>query len=273
MSTIPAPLCEHPAEAMGRRSFRVECPTCGSYWDTESLAQVVPYDATYPEMRGHFDGGVARLKVRTLHHWLETSRVDPAGKVVCEVGFGGGSCLPFLAERARIVIGLEANGSAIERLRRDGCPAELHLVTELPARFAAEVDLWIFQDSFEHIPNPARFVDWMRGASASHAEILLVAPRADSISRRIMGRWWPHKLPDHQFQWSRRGVVELMARRGFAVRSEFFPLKFASPRMFVAHALHKAGMKNRGGKSSAGGSIAVPFNFGEMGLVFQRSTR
>jgi hypothetical protein len=64
-----------------------------------------------------------------------------------------------------------------------------------------------------------------------------------------------------------------MARRGFVVRAEFFPLKFASPRMFVAHALHKAGMATRTGASSARGSLAVPFNFGEMGLVFQRSTR
>jgi len=257
---------------MGRRSFRVECPTCGSFWDTESLDQVVSYDASYPEARGHFDPRVGKLKVRTLERWLARGRVELTGKVVCEVGFGGGTCLSFLAERSRKVIGLEANESAIERLRRDGCPAELHLVTALPPRFAEEIDLWIFQDSFEHIPDPAPFVDWMRGASAPNAEILLVAPRADSLSRRMMGRWWPHKLPDHQFQWSRRGVVDLMARRGFAVRSEFFPLKFASPQMFVAHALHKAGVKNRAGESSAGGSIAVPFNFGEMGLVFQRST-
>lgn len=259
---------------MGRRSFRVECPTCGSYWDTESLDQHVPYDATYPEMRGHFDPRVGKLKVRTLRHWLATGRVDLRGKVVCEVGFGGGTCLPFLAEGARKVIGLEANGSAIDRLRREGCPAELHLVTALPERFAEPVDLWIFQDSFEHIPDPASFVDWMRGASATNAEILLVAPRADSVSRRLMGRWWPHKLPDHQFQWSRRGVVELMSRRGFSVRNEFFPLKFASPQMVLAHFLHKAGAPERVRRWLGGVAFTVPINFGEMGLVFRRdSTR
>jgi len=271
--SIPPLLCEHPQETIRRSSYRAECGVCGSYWDLESLDAVVPYDASYPEMRGHWDPRVGALKAKTLRRWLEKTGIQLRGRTVCEVGFGGGSCLPLLSELAAHVIGLETNASAIERLRREGCPAELHLVTALPARFADLVDVWLFQDSFEHIPNPAGFVDWMVGASAPDAEILLVAPRADSLSRRVMGRWWPHKLPDHQFQWSRRGVVDRMGRRGFVVRAEFFPLKFASPRMFVAHVMHKAGVANRAPGSAAGNSIAVPFNFGEMGLVFRRSTR
>ena len=92
-------------------------------------------------------------------------------------------------------------------MRRTGVAADLYLVDELPARLDDPVDLWLFQDSFEHIPDPAAFVAWMTASSAPNAEILLVAPRADSLSRRMMGRWWPHKLPDHQFHWSRAGLV------------------------------------------------------------------
>src|SRR4051812_38197179 len=104
---FPTPLCEHPRDAVVVHGYRAVCSLCDSYWDLESLNEVVPYDATYPEMRGHFDPRVGAMKVRTLRHWLQHTKVTLEGKIVCEVGFGGGTCLPFLAEHARRVIGLE----------------------------------------------------------------------------------------------------------------------------------------------------------------------
>jgi SAM-dependent methyltransferase len=262
-------LCEHPKENADRRGYRLVCGICGSYWDLESLQAVVPYDAHYPEERGHYDPRVGALKARTLRHWLRRAQLKVDGKRVCEVGFGGGTCLPVLAESARRVIGLEVNASAITRVREAGYPADLYLVDQLAPRLDEPIDLWIFQDSFEHIPDPAAFVAWMRTNSRAGAEILMVLPRADSLSRRTMGRLWPHKLPDHQFQWSRDGLVEFMAKRGFAPRSEFFPLKFVSPQMLVAHALHHAGAPHRVRKWLGGVAFSFPFNFGEMGLVLR----
>jgi hypothetical protein len=167
------------------------------------------------------------------------------------------------------VLGIEANAATVEHARQEGYAADLLLVDELPARLDEPVDLWLFQDAFEHIPDPAPFVDWIRENSAAGAEILLVAPRADSLSRQLMGRMWVHKLPDHLFHWSRAGLVEFMRKRGFAVRTEFFPLKFVSPQMAVAHALHKIGAGDGARTWLGGTALAVPFNFGEMGIVFR----
>lgn len=270
--SAPPLLCEHSIDEAIRLGFRLMCPACGSYWDLESREHVVQYDASYPAQRGHYDRRVGALKVRTLRRWLRDGRIDVTGKRVCEVGFGGGSCLPFLAERARSVVGLEANQSAIDHAKQAGYRAEYVLVDQAPLPLTEPIDLWIFQDSFEHIPDPAAFVGWMSANSSPNAEILLVAPRADSISQRVLGRFWPHKLPDHQFQWSQVGVVGFMARRGFGLRHQFFPLKFASPRMVIAHFLHKSGVVIRAREPLARAAIAVPINFGEMGLVFRRST-
>jgi methyltransferase family protein len=264
------PLCGHPADRLRREAYREVCSVCGSYWDVESLASTVPYDASYPEMRGHYDPRVGALKLRTLRRWLRVTDTDARDKCVCEVGFGGGSCLPLLAETARRVIGLEANVSAIQRVRATGVRADLLNVIPLPDALPQPVDLWIFQDSFEHIPDPAEFVRWMTANSSPRAEILMVLPRGDSVSRRALGRLWPHKLPDHQFQWSRAGLVEFMTGRGFALRREFFALKFVSVQMLIAHALHHAGAPARRRKWLGGAALALPFNFGEMGLVFQR---
>jgi hypothetical protein len=267
---FPPPLCEHPQDTMVRESYRAVCSVCRSYWDLESCATEVAYDASYPEQRGHFDPRVGAMKVKTLRHWLDSTHVDLQGKVVCEVGFGGGTCLPFLTERARRVIGLEANPSAIERVRQTGTTAELMLVEPLP-RLSEPVDVWIFQDSFEHIPDPAAFVAWMQQNSTDTSEILIVLPRGDSLSRRLLGRLWPHKLPDHRFQWSRAGLLGFMARRGFELRSDFFALKYVSPQMLIAHALHHAGAPAGARKWLGGVAFSFPFNFGEMGLLFRRA--
>jgi hypothetical protein len=268
--TTPPPRCEHSSDDLHRHSFREVCGRCGSFWDLDSLANAITYDESYPERRGHYDPRVGALKARTLRRWLAGAGVLVEGKVVCEMGFGGGACLALLAERAAHVFGVEANAAAAAHVRARGVRADLLLVDTLPDRLTQKVDLWLFQDSFEHVPNPSSVLEWMLANSAPAAEVMIVAPRADSMSRRLLGRFWPHKLPDHDFHWSRRGLVEFMARRGFEPRAEFFPLKFASPQMFVAHALHKLGVSGAAQRWLGGASVAVPFNVGEMGLVFRR---
>jgi SAM-dependent methyltransferase len=272
MTSVPPLLCEHPLTLARQVSFRVVCGVCGSFWDVESRAAQVAYDARYPAERGHFDPRVGKLKVRTLRRWLQAAHVQLDGKHVCEVGFGGGSCLPFLAARASRVLGIEANAATIAHARASGIAADLMLVDSLPAKLDAPVDVWLFQDAFEHIPDPGPFVEWIGANSSPNAEILVVAPRADSWSQPLMGRMWLHKLPDHLFHWSKAGLIEFMANRGFVIRAAFFPLKFVSPPMAVAHALHKAGLSHGRRTWMSGAALAVPFNFGEMGLVFRRRT-
>jgi hypothetical protein len=268
--TNPPLLCEHPPGQATRESFRLVCRTCGSFWDLESREKEVAYDADYPAKRGHFDPRVGALKVRSLKRWLRSADLSLTGKHVCEVGFGGGTCLPFLLTQARKVSGIEANESAIDRVRESGSKAELLLVGSLPPRLPDPVDVWLFQDSFEHIPDPAEFMKWMMANSSPTAEILIVLPRGDSLSQRVMGRFWPHKLPDHQFHWSRAGLIEFFGKRGFVLERSFFPIKFASPQMVLAHLVHKAGGSDRLREMLAGARLAFPLNFGEMGLLLRR---
>jgi Methyltransferase domain len=270
--TTPPLLCEHSLADATPQSFRLVCRTCGSYWDLESRQREVAYDASYPAKRGHFDPRVGALKVRSLKRWVRSARLDLAGKHVCEVGFGGGTCLPYLLTQSRKVSAIEANESAIHRVRESGSKAELLLVGSLPPKLTDPVDVWLFQDSFEHIPDPADFMTWMVANSSRNAEILIVLPRGDSLSQRLMGRFWPHKLPDHQFHWSRAGLVEFMAKRGFAIQLSFFPIKFASPQMVLAHLVHKAGGSDKLREMLAGARLAFPLNFGEMGLLLRRKS-
>jgi SAM-dependent methyltransferase len=263
-------LCEHPIASATRKGYRIVCGVCGSFWDLDSLAAEPAYDADYPEKRGHFDPTVGALKVRSLDHWVRVSGAKLTGAHVCEVGFGGGSCLPYLAERARKLTGLEANQVTIDHARGLGVKATLLDVRSLP-KLEEPVDLWLFQDSFEHIPDPTAFMRWMVENSSPRGEILIVLPRADSLSRKLLGRFWPHKLPVHQFHRSRLGVIDFMRKHGFEPAGGFFPLKYASPQMILAHFLHKLGAPARLSAMLRRIRFAIPINFGETGLRLRRS--
>ncbi len=261
-------LCEHPSPPRARK-HRAECPTCGSFADLDFAAAPFAYTDDYAKDRAHFDPWVGRCKERTLAHWLKRVRLEVKGLSVCEVGFGGGHCLGLLQARGAEVRGIEATDAAITAARARGIAAErLYKTDALPARLDAAIDLWIFQDSFEHIPDPGGFVEWMLASSARTARVLIVCPRADSMSSALLGKYWPHKLPDHPFHWSLDGLSGFFEKRGFARKRRFFPLKFVSPQTMVLHLYKK--LRPNGQLVTPPIPLAVPFNFGEMGVLFER---
>lgn len=254
------------------RGHRARCPACGSFFDAEHVAATPRYDEDYARDRNHFDPALGRLKRLSLDRWL--TRTGLAGRLgdwrVCEVGFGGGACLAELSHRAAAVYGIEANAANLEHARRMGVPADhLFPVGALPSRLPVPIDLWLFQDSFEHIPDPAGFVRWLAANSAIDAHVLLVAPLAGSVSERLTGRWWPHRVPDHHFHWSAAGLRAFWQRQGFGIERRFFPWKHVSAEMLIRHFGVLIG---RALPVPAGAAkLCFPLNFGEIGLVVRRN--
>lgn len=269
-----APLCGH-AAATARRGYRAECPSCGSFWDTDHWRSPFAYDESYLRRRLHDHPAVGRAKAASLDLWLARCGIDPSGKTACEVGFGAGSCLRRLQERGADPFGIEATPTCLARARESGIPEErLFDAARLPERLPRSVDLWLFADSFEHLPRPAEFLSWARRNSSSRARAIVVAPRADSWSNRLMGRWWPHKLPDHPFHWSQSGLAHVFARHGFELTRTFYPFKWVTLATALAHWAHLHDEPSAGARilsAAAGGlaRIALPLNFGEMGHLYE----
>lgn len=278
---VPLPFCGHvrDADELRRRGTTAVCPACGSFWDLESLAADVAYDADYCASRLHGEARTGEFKFRSLARWLSALQIDLAGRVVCEVGFGGGFVLRGVERRGGVACGIEANPAALASARRLGVPAErLHAADRLPARLEPAADLWLFLDSFEHVPEPAALLAFMARSSRPDALALVVAPDAGSLSARWLGGAWPHRLRDHTFHWSRRGIVELWGRHGWALRRSFVPRKLVSPAMLAAHALLLFGVGDARAQRALRGlaplqRLAVPFNVGEFGLLFERAPR
>jgi hypothetical protein len=272
---LPLLLCGHTLPPVAH-SYKARCPQCGSFWDRDALDTQTAYDRSYPEQRSHFDPLTGRLKVRTLRRWLAKLGIRTEDLAACEVGFGGGFCLSFLQETSRCVFGIEAISENIEHavrlgLRRDS----LYHAGALSGALPQKVDLWIFQDSFEHLDDPSRFLQWLIDNSSERSRVLVVAPQGGSISERMMGTWWPHKVGDHRFHWTRQGMVDFFSRRGYALEESFFPAKYLSLRMASSHLLLKAvGPKRLEPwlRRIPRSHCAFLFNFGEMGLLFRKRT-
>ena len=264
------PLCGHASAGLRADGYRLRCGACGSFFDLDSAALEFRYDASYPVLRSHFDPEVGAMKVRSLERWLRAANVDPTGSVVCEVGFGGAYCLRWLAQRATQVFGIETVEANLAHARSLGL-ANLIAFEACRDPLPRPVDLWLFLDSFEHLPDPDRFVSWLAASSAARARVLLVAPEADSPSERLLGRLWPHRLPDHRFHWSRDGIEALYRSHGFRRVSEFAPTKYVSGAMVVNHLVRTLPvLRPLSGTARLVGGLRMRFNLGEMGLLLER---
>jgi hypothetical protein len=271
---IPAPLCGHRGPLLVR-GYRRVCATCGSFWDEAALTSPARYDESYPKLRSHFDPQVGRSKVRTLRSWLRATGVSPDGRVVCEVGFGGAFCLADIRLRARRVFGVETIHANLEHAAELGVNREdLIHAAALPERLPDAVDLWIYQDSFEHVPDPAAHLEWLSANSSQEAGVLVVLPDASTLSQRLLGPWWPHRLDDHLFHWSREGLAGLFSSHGFSVAHQFFPWKHVTVGTLFAHLLHKTRrLESHASLVEALRKLpgSVRFNIGETGFYFVRS--
>lgn len=268
LADLPAPLCGHDRSELLRAGHRARCQLCGSFWDLSYAQRPFRYSDQYPQERGHFADHVGRLKVRTLERWLRKASIEPLHRSVCEVGFGGGACLAWLAEAADHVSGVEAVDANLEHARDALGIHDVHHCDKLPDALDVPVDLWIFQDSFEHLHDPTSFLEWLESNSTPNASVLLVAPEAGTLSERILGRAWPHRIPDHRFHWSRLAIREMFAFRRYRLTRTFSPVKFVSLDTVLAHAAHKLGLTPEHRLSLP--RLDVSFNFGEMGLVLER---
>lgn len=270
---IPLPLCGHDRILIYSRRYKAECPVCKSFWDLDALNSAIVYDHNYPAARSHFDPAVGKNKIKTLQYWLMKTHIELKGLTVCEIGFGGGFCLKYLSEYSKQAFGVEAIYENIDHAMKLGIQKDvLFLEEEVPQALSSKIDLWIFQDSFEHLPNPSAFMQWLTHNSSDSSKILLVAPKGDSISERVLGKLWPHKIADHRFHWSSEGIIEFFSKRGFIVERSFYPHKYVSMQSVLAHTLLKSfprGFRNL--RRSHLPHIVFRFNIGEMGFLFGRT--
>ncbi len=252
----------------GARAF---CPFCHSFWDLKYSDNEFHYDENYPRERYHFESKIGDYKRASLSAWLRSLRIDLKSLTVLEVGFGSGFCLQMLNNESSCVYGVEAVAVNIEHAVGLGLPRErLFLHNELPRQLESKVDFWIFQDSFEHLVSHQDFITWVVNNSSDCAQIMLVAPDATSWSSRLIWPLWPHRVPDHQFHWSKKGVEDFFLKNGFKLQEQFYPGKYFGLRTAWSQIRRMLNWDWLRFVEQSCPNIPLKINIGEMGLIFSR---
>ncbi|HVC60634.1 MAG TPA: class I SAM-dependent methyltransferase [Acetobacteraceae bacterium] len=260
---IWCPACGDPAASIDRAARR-RCAACGTIWLPQRRGYA--YDDTYPAERGHHDPMVAHCKQVTLQAWLRRLAMKLAERHVLEVGFGGGATLGWMQARGAQVFGQEpvaANRAAAVAagIRADRIKPDL-------ADFAGQhVDLVLYLDSFEHLLDAEAHLRCLDALTAPGSRALLVLPVADSLSRRLLGRFWPHDIDDHWVFYSTHGLTRLWRRFGWRPVTSFYPWKFVSLMTIARHVRIMTGIALPLGPLE---ELGVWLNFGERALVFEK---
>ena len=258
------PACESQATA---HSFAVRnqvfstCSRCHTIWQPTG-ASFENYGEEYFEKRGHNSStsGIVAAKILTFEGFWRKAGAPPNSKVL-EVGCATGLGLVAGRSKGWKMTGLDVADSASEHAKERGFPpgTVVKSLSEIDGCFFSAVG---FFDALEHIPNPAGFLIELGKYLLPTARVVVVLPRADTLSRRILGAWWPHYLPDHWVHFSREGIRQLAERTGYSLESCFRPHKKVTPFTLVRHlGLH------------TGLSISAPtwpvfsFNIGQGGYV------
>jgi hypothetical protein len=245
-------------------SARHRCVACGTIWMPDRRGYA--YDDSYPARRGHHDPTVARCKQLTLSAWLHRLGMKLANQDVLEVGFGGGATLGWMQAQGAQVFGQEPVAANRAAAVAAGIPGD-RVKPDLADFAGQHVDLVLYLDSFEHLLDPEAHLSCLAAVTALGSRALLVLPVADSLSRHLLRRFWPHDIDDHWVFYSTQGLTRLWQRFGWRPVARFYPWKFVSLRTIARHLRITTGIALPLGRLE---ELGVWLNFGERGVVFEK---
>lgn len=242
------------------------CSSCGTLW-LPGGPSFTAYTRDYYAARGydHSSAIINAAKVQTFREFW-SYLPDKSGPLL-EIG-----CATGLALRAGLDAGLDVYGFDVTHelgpmLTANGIPPQrisLVNLSSLPNREFRAVACF---DSFEHLADPRTFLAELVGHLSPQAYLMMVLPVADSVSRRFLGRFWPHYCVDHWVQYSHKGLETLLGEFRFSLVKTFYPRKYVPLAMIARHiGLHW------------GRNIPLPewkvvlrFNVGERGSIWWRN--
>ena len=271
MTYKDCPACQGSAEnkrlIVCSRYFLI-CSECRTLWSPEST-QFGSYDSEYLQARGLQINGstIDAAKRRTFREFW--NKIGDLSGPVLEVGCSTGISLRAAQDRGLDIYGLEVNKDILKFMKKDGIAQERVSVNGLKAFSGKKFAGAAFFDSFEHLAEPAGFLSELVTYLSDRAVIIIVAPNAGSLSRKIFASSWLHYTPDHWVYYTLNGLKKLFSRYNIQIVRTFYPAKHTTLEMILRHiAIHR----------ELSGSVLLNrlkflfplsfhFNIGEMGLI------
>ncbi len=199
------------------------CPACGLAMlnpqpDDATLDRI--YGATYfigsttPEMHRE----VNALKRATAGLQLDeiAAHSGGTGGRLLEVGCGLGNFLLEARARGYRVNGIDVSESAVTAANRAlGEPLARAGRLEDMGLAAASFDVVALADVIEHVRDPRAFLAVVHDLVRPGGLVFLTVPSLDSLSARLMGRWWVEFKHEHLYYFDRATISRLLRESGF----------------------------------------------------------
>ncbi len=197
------------------------CRECGCYRiDLKRPPSIELYD------RYHSDDSAQRLSgiFHPLWRMIRRQRAKrilrsaPANSRVCDVGCERGELLAVLKQAGWAVEGTQLSRPAAEFARRHfGINVYVGELADAPfARDTFDVILMIHV--LEHLPSPEAYLAQVRRMLRPGGVFWVEVPNAGSLTARLCGKRWLHHDPEHHYwNFTKRGLLCLLGRQGFAI--------------------------------------------------------
>jgi SAM-dependent methyltransferase len=228
MPVLFCPVCGESREAPAvfeRDGFPIlRCPACGvgkthlsAGFSTESIYTEEYFQGGQADGYSDYIGSEAVLRAEFGAAVKALRRAGASGGKLLELGCAYGF---FLAEAKPYfdVRGIEVSESAARFCRSRGLDVEQGSLTEEYVGRSGPFDAVVMLDVVEHLPEPDRVLELVRGGMKPGGKLLLTTGDWESALSRIMGkRWRLMTPPQHTFFFSPRTMSAMLARVGFDV--------------------------------------------------------
>jgi 2-polyprenyl-3-methyl-5-hydroxy-6-metoxy-1,4-benzoquinol methylase len=254
----------------------VRCPTCGLEWQGEFPGKGelrTLYGERYLERWGADTAErlaqVRAMKEATYRVLMDEIAAHRRSGRLLDVGCALGFLLGVARARGFEAYGLDLNEPVARAARKEFGRAVHCGGLDADAFPGIDFDVITLIDVLEHVPDPGDFLDRVAARLSSSGIVAAILPNASSLTRRVLGRRWPHYAPEHLYHWSASNLPRFLERRGWRVRR----LREGFRKTFTAHYLHSY-TKNLGRTLVPGlghlGALRLRIPTGEMLVIAER---
>lgn len=220
---------------------------------------------------GFLKRGTARLQLAEIIAYVEDRGPGPTRPRVLEVGCGNGDFLLEARDAGFDIQGVDVSESAVaianrilgEGTARAGRLEDLNMAE-------GSLDIVVLADVIEHVRDPAHLMNRVRRILKPGGVVFVATPSLDSLSARLMGRFWVEYKLEHLFYFDQRTISRLLVQAGFGniavtpgrkvlsvayiiAHFERFPVPLLTPGLKFLKLLLPAGLRKRPFRVTASG--------------------
>lgn len=160
--------------------------------------------------------GTARLQLAEIKQYVGEQNTSEHLLRALEIGCGLGNFLLEARDAGLDIYGIDVSANAVtianeilgENRARAVPPEELDIDEE-------SQDIVVLADVIEHVRNPAQYMGKINRLIKPGGSVFIATPSLDSVSARLMGRYWVDYKTEHLFYFNKKTITRLLEQAGF----------------------------------------------------------